>query len=382
MKILYVHIGTPKTGTSTLQHFLIKNRNQLEQKGVFYPIWNGPQTAGGGEDAVDGNFGWITRNSIVCEEKKSRMLSLFEKHDVVLLSTENIWLEVQDKGEFFNKLKNYYTDVTIKVIVYLRKQVDYLESQYRECIRVGNHTISVKECLDSDNNVIKFIREKGCNYYQELASIAQVVGKENLLVRPYEKIQFKNGNLIDDFLSLLAINEEDGFILTSNYNFSMSNRTLELKRLMNAVDTCESKKMNELFYDILMKNDFKNIGVDGKVAHFKSQLKEIDRDEFMKKFEKENRNIAIEYLDKENECLFEEEATECEEVSTEELLEQSIRTFTAINIQLHEQFESENFKLREALLKLEKEIISINLEVKEEISKLDDKHRHELETLE
>ena len=35
MKTLYLHIGTPKTGTSALQYFCAGNRKILEEKGIY-----------------------------------------------------------------------------------------------------------------------------------------------------------------------------------------------------------------------------------------------------------------------------------------------------------------------------------------------------------
>ena len=40
-KILYLHIGMPKTGTSSLQVFLMQNEEALAQYGVAYPMMPG-----------------------------------------------------------------------------------------------------------------------------------------------------------------------------------------------------------------------------------------------------------------------------------------------------------------------------------------------------
>ena len=37
MPTLYLHIGTPKTGTTALQNFLPANEEVLEQHGICYP---------------------------------------------------------------------------------------------------------------------------------------------------------------------------------------------------------------------------------------------------------------------------------------------------------------------------------------------------------
>ena len=37
MKILYLHIGMPKTGTSSIQDTLFANRENLRKYGIYYP---------------------------------------------------------------------------------------------------------------------------------------------------------------------------------------------------------------------------------------------------------------------------------------------------------------------------------------------------------
>ena len=41
-KKAFVHIGQPKTATSTIQRFLFVNQNLLEKKGIIIPAFNGP----------------------------------------------------------------------------------------------------------------------------------------------------------------------------------------------------------------------------------------------------------------------------------------------------------------------------------------------------
>ena len=47
MKTLYLHIGTPKTGTSALQSFLLSNSELLESRGACYRQmpWEYPRDA-------------------------------------------------------------------------------------------------------------------------------------------------------------------------------------------------------------------------------------------------------------------------------------------------------------------------------------------------
>lgn len=38
MKTLYIHIGTSKTGTTSLQHFCTENEKLFEEQRYMYPI--------------------------------------------------------------------------------------------------------------------------------------------------------------------------------------------------------------------------------------------------------------------------------------------------------------------------------------------------------
>ena len=39
MKTLHVHIGTPKTGTTSIQNFCVDNEKLLEMQGYCYPLF-------------------------------------------------------------------------------------------------------------------------------------------------------------------------------------------------------------------------------------------------------------------------------------------------------------------------------------------------------
>lgn len=331
MKKLYIHIGTPKTGTSSLQHFFLLNRNILEKKGLFYPIWS-KHLAWGGKDSTDGNFGWIERSNLEDWQKREEISKLFQDHNDILLSTENIWLEVVDKKSFISNIKMIADDIEVKVIIYLRKQVDYFESQYREYVRLILTRGSFVDICGTDNLEMENVK-KSLNYYSVLEEMADVIGRKNILVRPYEKGQFKNGNIIEDFLELIGLSLNDEFILSErNYNPSMSNAALEMKRYMNLSSIATQKNMNDCFYDVLMEDGVEE-GSEKECVHFKSLLSFSQRQEFMKNYEDINRKIAVDYLNRENGILFYKKDNENlagASVPTHDLLKQTIRFFTSV----------------------------------------------------
>ncbi len=337
MKTLYIHIGTPKTGSSTLQHFFENNRETLLQKGVYYPADISHERYGGYE-STDGNFAWVTRLHPDMEEVRKKVQGMFRISEKVLLSTENIWLEIYDKESFFAGIRSIADDLEVKVIVYLRKQIDYLESQYREWVRLILLKESVHQVCDFNNTVLKVVKDS-LDYYAVLEKIAQAVGRENIIVRPYENGQFQNQNIVDDFMGILGLHTDQSFALSEkNFNPPISNPALELKRQMNASAKAEQKIMNGCFYDILMQDGIER-AENGECAHFKSLLTYQQRQEFMQRFEEGNRKIARYYLNREEGKLFFEEDNvnmQANAVSGEELLKQTIRVFTSAFLENYE----------------------------------------------
>lgn len=39
MRTLYVHIGTPKTATTSIQMFCVENQKVLNKQSYSYPLW-------------------------------------------------------------------------------------------------------------------------------------------------------------------------------------------------------------------------------------------------------------------------------------------------------------------------------------------------------
>ena len=322
MKNLYIHIGTPKTGTTTIQKFLSSNREILLNKGIYYPKFPFEW-----EDALgtDGNFGWWAHGGMDYKTKVGIINDLFIEHDNVLLSSEDIWLEEPDKIKFLKELcPDKYN---IKVIVYLRKQIEYLESQYREIIRVWQEKEDMGKICSSNNPVVSAIMAT-LDYCSVLDNMESVIGKDNIIVRPYEKQQFVDENIVHDFLKCLGIEAYDDFIFyKTKYNPAMDNAVLKVKTAMNKSKEYNQNDMLGCFYTILR--------VDGSVENSENKNRSLIpyaiRRFFMDRYIDSNKKIAHKYLGRNDGCLFYEDISseEAEVISTDRVLEKSITIATS-----------------------------------------------------
>lgn len=203
-----------------------------------------------------------------------------------------------------NFWKNLYTRVTeagheIKVIVYVRRQDTFIQSYWAQQVKETSQ-LSFKEYMEEK-------RYEKCHlqYDVSLGKIAEVVGRENMIVRVYEKGQYygKNPSLISDFLHVI------GLELTEEYqssdaivNRSIDGKCLEIKRILNNMPEFKQKRgfivdyMREVSQKESKSSDY------SRAACFLPEQKEA----FLNLFAKGNEIVAKEYLNKPSGVLFEE----------------------------------------------------------------------------
>ncbi len=190
MQKLYLHIGTHKTGSTSIQRLLWENRDKLAAQGILYPdlrmggfghhdlalaTGQGPRSPRNAERI----HYWIEQVAALARGEMpgeagsgtgSRSV-----HTVVLSSEE--FESVQEIGEI-RRLADYFD---VSVVVYLRKQDHYLESAYNQNVRMYEQRFpgSIYQFAFSFNPFARF------NYRSLLERWADCFGPERLVVRPY-----------------------------------------------------------------------------------------------------------------------------------------------------------------------------------------------------
>ncbi len=233
-KILYLHIGSGKTGTSALQSMLALNRNKLSKEcNIYYPpahndvrAINMRTTSGNGLE-----FGHqLVRQDQPLDGIENYWRSFKEASNGknILLSSEYMEGFIPQRLELLKELvsKDGYE---IRVIYYVRAIADHIVSAYHQ---------SVKRHLSSDSlsNFVKN-RIKGNNhyiFYRTITKILRVVGKRGVILRNYDKTK---SNIFDDFLyEVLGIDRSiNDFVLPdTKINRSLSSFELDLMRRMNS----------------------------------------------------------------------------------------------------------------------------------------------------
>ena len=120
----------------------------------------------------------------------------------------------------------------IKIIVYLRRQDDFLLSWYNQIIKhniTSKNTLTWEEYFDNYNKYIKL------DYFFCLKKLERIFGKGNIIARRFDKNFFKNNSLIHDFLDIFGIEADASFQedKSPDFNKKISENACEIKRIIN-----------------------------------------------------------------------------------------------------------------------------------------------------
>ncbi|WP_121764398.1 coiled-coil domain-containing protein [Helicobacter burdigaliensis] len=77
--------------------------------------------------------------------------------------------------------------------------------------------------------------EKQCNYQDIIEKYLKIFGKENLIVRLFDKNEFKEGDLLKDFVDAIGLEWSDNFIIPDAENESLDLMGMELLKGLNRV---------------------------------------------------------------------------------------------------------------------------------------------------
>lgn len=282
-----------------MQNFFFENRNTLKKYGITYPI--GKEIPYSNHLLSRGNVGDIVcDDNLTLEEKVAHISSMVDQENHTLISNESMWSYFGKEKKFWLDLKK--NNIVVKAIVYVRSQEEYIESRVRQRIKALDFITGVEEWGnlelneikdDSDRKAIEDIVESA-HYLNQLNMIAECIGKENLIVRIYDRNIFKNNSIYADFLDIFGIPLTDEFIVRDEtINISLDESTLKLKQLINIANRGVSvgETYNRFYVPLLDVVREKN-----QMFGRKSLLSEMQKAKIRSMFSEENSIMAKEYL--------------------------------------------------------------------------------------
>ncbi len=201
MNTLYVHMGNLKTGSTAIQAYLYQFEDELLEKhnllvpksiAETYTVYSGEPYY------IHKNFKEITHDDIAAFKKE---IAENPNRDMVI---SNEWYNGFSEKElpFFREvLPNY----NIKVILYVRRVDNFLKSFYNE----QRKRRVVPDLVFYESYVEKGIKYFTDNTLHRIKTSIEALGKENVILRLYDRKLLKNNDIICDFLDILGIDLQE-----------------------------------------------------------------------------------------------------------------------------------------------------------------------------
>ncbi len=295
MKELYIHIGQGKTGSSMIQAFLALNRNLLNKKGLYYPLFQKELVVRDKNCSMNGNAYRMWELDRPLEQMNKKQIEYmhtiktwFEENDKVLISEEGLWVCSVAFYKNCLSLLDERTGFRLKVIVYLRRQDQRLESLWNQRIKAGTYSQSCMEFCEDQSGADQ-------DYYSQLKMIADVIGKENMIVKIYDTGRFSDGyDLLEDFMAVFGFKDLSEFQIPKyQVNPSFGKDMIEITQVTNTIP-----------YIRILDHEFRKIKKEltqfrqstDTVMHAPSFLTYEERERILDKCAKGNRKIGQEYF--------------------------------------------------------------------------------------
>lgn len=233
MTDLIIHIGAPKTGTTAIQQYLLKNREYLAEQGVLYPLGgllkSGHHIVGAAVFPARAHRlqGRSRQEALQTSVQAIRKEIEALRPGTVILSSEYLWGNLSPDN--IQPLLQPFSDCRIRVVAYLRRQDLLAQSLYIQAVKGGlsdSFRAWLRRVVASD--------KAGFDFHSVLSCWKNAGTSVEIVARVYEKSQL-TGDICPDFLAAVCPNvTAPPSLAARTVNSSPDRVTVELVRLVSS----------------------------------------------------------------------------------------------------------------------------------------------------
>jgi hypothetical protein len=243
----------PKTATTTIQHFLTVHRDALLQRGVLYPRSiargeRGAQQHGALGVAVEPeSLPWLAgmRQRFGGTDIFASLLEEVDrtKSETVILSSEALAFMRRP-----NLLRQALRGCEVRILVYLRRQDNFLASFYNQLIKSRLYAATFEEFLRQNAADAIDLRQfqmtlAMCHYDRLLELWSAAFGRDNILPGVFEDCELPAG-LLRDFAAKTGIDIAGLAMPGADTNPALRLAVLPLKRRVNGLLASEEERIH------------------------------------------------------------------------------------------------------------------------------------------
>lgn len=303
MKTAYIHIGTEKTGSTSIQQLLGSNREKLNELGYHVPniqhtenhldfvaycidrFPNDQQRALLSLLNIEDPIQHLHRKEIF-KSKAAKQLVQARQTKNVIITSEHFHSRIKSAKEVAQLrelLGPYYQ--RFKVVVYLRRQDQLALSLFNEAIKYGG----------TCKNPLLASHPPQSPYFDYLNLVemwAHVFGKENISIKIFETEKLHEQSLIKDFLKEIDISEATNIAEPPKANSALTGYQQHLLLFFNEI--VKKYGPTRQPYKELREKIIKTNGQDYMAAKF--HISNAESQQFLSHFTEMNRILSENWL--------------------------------------------------------------------------------------
>lgn len=232
MRACFLHVGTHKTGTTSIQEMLHTGQCRLLQHGFLYPT-TGILPGHSGHH----NIAWQVRED---RRFKSEFGTVEDLWLEIAVSDKDVILSSEDFECSFDNLEEFIAGLEsrgrreVAIIIYLRDQLSYAKSLYLELIWHDYHR-TFKGFL-SELITTRSIAWHDWRFpFDYRLMMSRLPSRANLIVRPFDRAS----SVLNDFTSIFGLSPHD---LGTDSEFRINKQKSILETLAKFYYNCTGKR--------------------------------------------------------------------------------------------------------------------------------------------
>lgn len=209
---LWLHVGTPKTGTTSIRGMLHDNRDWLATFGI-HPLRS---------NTIGGPFAkhkvlWQKREDPSWDAWREEIRALPSTVNQLMVSNESLF-RASEKA--FNNIRDFFQEHGVtqtSVIIYVRDQAQYFQSHLLQKNKAGDRPTNL-----ASEALIEEHKAEFHDYLQLAERYERVFGAGCVRARLFDRNYLKNGEVVADFLDLMGLPENPDLKTHADANVSLT----------------------------------------------------------------------------------------------------------------------------------------------------------------
>ncbi|EPX79235.1 hypothetical protein [Litoreibacter arenae] len=234
---IWLHIGSPKTGTTSLQNFLNDNAEVLRNTGRL--------------NFMETGRAHIAHNQLAAAARTGNATKLMEQMlkeadaspDMMQVASSEMLFNLHTARKLSGAAPEEFKQRT-KVICYIRRQDSYLEALYKQLLKNSRIPPDRQAFLDD--------AKRRLHYLNTFNTYAEMFGEENIVVRPFGPKWLMDGDVVRDFAHHLDLPITGDLRVTEGF----SNRTFsaEMSELLSLMGERTDFNTREVIRELIALN--------------------------------------------------------------------------------------------------------------------------------